>query len=472
VKESGYLNAIFELIGFPFLRIARKFRSMKNTRPFGFGFLVCFLILTFSCGTSGIVTGVGIDGGSAGGGATSGGGTNTGGGMASAGGGFAPGGGVASSGGGVVASGGGVAVAGGGAASGGGVVASGGGVVASGGGNVAAGGGVVASGGGIVAAGGGVVASGGGVVASGGGTTSTGTIDNALVVTHTLPAQLACNQTVSVTVTMRNTGDTTWSEAGNYHLGALDDTDPFTGGNRIYLGPTETVAPGQERTFTITLMAQGAGSFTTDWRMVRDGVAWFGGIATRAVPVACGGTGGGTAAGGGTATGSFYPCVINGQFNMPDHDQRIASRNTALLKTGHVITGNDAIDNAVLMGGPPDGGIWLSGQYHFEIDANGQVIAAASWITVFGTTQYPLTGGVAPNGEIHMGSAVAGLDISGLITNGMISGFVAEAGQSITRGDTIWNMLSLADRTNLRGIWHGNDISYVHGVMSGTWVHL
>lgn len=68
-----------------------------------------------------------------------------------------------------------------------------------------------------------------------------------------------------------------------------------------------------------------------------------------------------------------------------------------------------------------------------------------------------------------MGSP-AGLDISGLISGGTISGHVAEAGMSVTRGDSIWNSMSAIDRNNLRGIWFGDRVEYVHGVMSGTWV--
>jgi hypothetical protein len=292
---------------------------------------------------------------------------------------------------------------------------------------------------------------------TGGGSTGGGSIDQAIVIGHTIPAQLACGQRRNVTVTVRNTGDTTWTAAGNYRLGAVDDQDPlFTSGNRIELGPANSVAPGQEHTFTFELVAPLAGSYVTDWRMVHDGVQWFGAIAASTITVAC------------AANGAFYPCVIDGQFNMPAHEQRIASRNASLLRLGHVITGNDQIDNATLGGGSPDGGIWLSGQFHFEVDANGQ-ITSASWITVFSAVHYPVTGGVYPNGEIHMGSP-AGLDISGLISGGIISGFVAEAGMSITRGDSVWNALSTTDRSNIRGIWHGNDLEYVHGLMSGTWV--
>ncbi len=339
-------------------------------------------------------------------------------------------------------------IGGGGGTGGGGTGGDGTGGGGTGGGSTGGGG----TGGGGTGGGGTGGGAGGGDTGGGAG----GTNDQAAVVVHTLPAQLSCGQATTITVTMRNVGDTTWTAAGEYRLGAVNEQDPFTMGTRIYFGPADSVAPGQEYTFNIPLVAPSAGTHTTDWRMVRDGVHWFGGTAARSVSVAC------------TSTSAFYPCVIDGQFNMPAHEQRIASRNASLLRTGNVITGNDQIDNAVLGGGSPDGGIWLSGQFHFEIDANGQ-ITSASWITVFSAVQYTVTGGVYPNGEIHMGSP-AGLDISGIISGGMISGYVAEAGMSVTRNSSLWNSLSVIDRTNIRGIWHGDDLEYVHGLMSGTWV--
>jgi Ig-like domain from next to BRCA1 gene len=280
--------------------------------------------------------------------------------------------------------------------------------------------------------------------------------DHASVVSHTLPATLGCNQRTTITVTMRNTGDTTWTADNNYRLGAVDDSDPFfTNGNRVTLG-SDSVAPGQEHTFNVDLAGVTAGTFTTDWQMVHDGVQWFGDAATSDVDVAC------------NVVSAFYPCVIDGQFNMPEHEQRIASRNAALIRTGHTVSGNDDVDNAVLGGGAPDGGIWLSGQFHFEVDAGGQIVGAASWITVFSAEHFPVTGGIYANGEIHMGSPV-GVDIAGLVSNATVTGKVAEAGNIVTPGDGVWNALSLTDQSNLQGIQHGNDIEYVHGVMSGSW---
>src|SRR5690606_38527711 len=48
---------------------------------------------------------------------------------------------------------------------------------------------------------------------------------------------------------------------------------------------TGEVRPGQTYTFNFQMTAPGAGSFTTDWRMVRDGVAWFGPTLSKIVNV-------------------------------------------------------------------------------------------------------------------------------------------------------------------------------------------
>lgn len=277
--------------------------------------------------------------------------------------------------------------------------------------------------------------------------------DLAVVVSHTLPSSLACAGATTASVTMRNTGDTTWSSVGNYALAAVNSEDLFVvESDRVAL--SADVPPGGELTFSFPLSAPGPGVFPTRWQMDRGGVHTFGDVAASNVSVAC--------------AGPFrsFPAVIDGTFSMPAHAQRIASRDAALLRTGNVITGNDDVDNAVLGGGSPDGGIWLSGRFHFEIDAGGQN-TAASWISVFSDEHFSVNGGIFPNGEIHMGSP-AGLDISGLFKNGVVTGYVAEGGNAISFEGDVWNRLPMADRNYIRGIWHGTELSFVHGRMSGT----
>lgn len=111
--------------------------------------------------------------------------------------------------------------------------------------------------------------------------------DGAQVVGHTLPDTLVAGQTVQATVTMRNSGTTSWGH-GDFRLGANDDSDPFRDGldGRIYLPPGTTVAPGSDHTFDVTLKAPTQpGQYVTDWRMVHEGVQWFGGVAAKTITV-------------------------------------------------------------------------------------------------------------------------------------------------------------------------------------------
>jgi hypothetical protein len=120
-----------------------------------------------------------------------------------------------------------------------------------------------------------------------------GGTDGAAVVSHTLPTAMECGESRAVSVTMKNTGTSTWSRygaSGGYKLGAVDDSDPFTGNHRVWLPEGVEVAPNGTYTFALTLTAPpSSGTFLTDWRMVHEGVGWFGATAARNVVVACGG---------------------------------------------------------------------------------------------------------------------------------------------------------------------------------------
>jgi endonuclease/exonuclease/phosphatase family metal-dependent hydrolase len=79
--------------------------------------------------------------------------------------------------------------------------------------------------------------------------------------------------TAVVSVTMENTGTTTWDPA-TYSLGAVDN-DLTWGLNRIPLD--SPVAPGHQKVFTFTITAPGAvGVYNFHWRMVQEYVEWFG----------------------------------------------------------------------------------------------------------------------------------------------------------------------------------------------------
>jgi hypothetical protein len=104
-------------------------------------------------------------------------------------------------------------------------------------------------------------------------------IDDAEFVSQDVPNLIAPGQVVQVSITLENTGTSTWTRAAGYKLGAQNpqDNKTWTGGTRIYLDPSETITPGQRKTFTFKITAPSKpGLYPFQWRMVHEGVRWFG----------------------------------------------------------------------------------------------------------------------------------------------------------------------------------------------------
>jgi hypothetical protein len=113
--------------------------------------------------------------------------------------------------------------------------------------------------------------------------------DDAVVISAELPTALDCGASAEARVTVENRGALTWT-ADSHKLGAVDDEDAlFAGGVRVYLPQGASVVPGAQHTFTMTLRAPAglSGSLRTDWRMVHEGVTWFGETAFSDVLVIC-----------------------------------------------------------------------------------------------------------------------------------------------------------------------------------------
>jgi hypothetical protein len=97
--------------------------------------------------------------------------------------------------------------------------------------------------------------------------------NDAVFVTQSVPAIVGPGATASITV--RNTGTTTWSPGANYRLGSQSPQDNTVWGtNRVQL--TGPVAPGQLATFTLSLAQPPAAGATFQWQMVQENVQWFG----------------------------------------------------------------------------------------------------------------------------------------------------------------------------------------------------
>ncbi len=105
-----------------------------------------------------------------------------------------------------------------------------------------------------------------------------GRMNDAAFVSQNVPPQMTTGQTYTVSVTMRNTGDTTWSRTVDHRLGSQNPQDNTVWGmGRVELDPYELVAPGQSRTFSFSVQAPSApGDYSFQWRMVQEQVEWFG----------------------------------------------------------------------------------------------------------------------------------------------------------------------------------------------------
>ena len=102
------------------------------------------------------------------------------------------------------------------------------------------------------------------------------------LVSENIPTTMNAGQSYNVSIVYRNRG-VLWRNDKSFRLGAVGDSDPFTAFNRVNL--TGETRAGQTFTFNFIMTAPPAGSYTTDWQMVRDGVAWFGPIISKTVTV-------------------------------------------------------------------------------------------------------------------------------------------------------------------------------------------
>ncbi len=105
---------------------------------------------------------------------------------------------------------------------------------------------------------------------------------NAEYVSDDFPTNAVQGETHTYHVTFRNKG-VVWSDARNFHLGAVGDSDPFTTTIRQQL--TGEVSVNDTFTFSVQLTFGAAGTYTTDWRMVRDGFTWFGQTFSKTITV-------------------------------------------------------------------------------------------------------------------------------------------------------------------------------------------
>lgn len=96
------------------------------------------------------------------------------------------------------------------------------------------------------------------------------------VVAQSVPTYMEAGASYLVSVTMQNNGDNTWTADDLYRLGSQNPQDNSTWGTGR-VGLPQSVEPGQQVTFDYYVTAPSlAGYYNFQWRMVQDGVEWFG----------------------------------------------------------------------------------------------------------------------------------------------------------------------------------------------------
>ena len=111
---------------------------------------------------------------------------------------------------------------------------------------------------------------------------SLNSVNDASFVSQSVATTMNTNATQNVSVTMKNIGTTTWTAANSYRLGSQNPQDNTTWQvARVLLAGGDSIAPNQSKTFSFTITAPATpGTYHFQWKMVQDGVQWFGGSST------------------------------------------------------------------------------------------------------------------------------------------------------------------------------------------------
>jgi hypothetical protein len=111
----------------------------------------------------------------------------------------------------------------------------------------------------------------------------TGT-QNAQFLSQSVPTSMQAHHTYNVSVTLKNTGDTTWVP-GSYFLGSRNPQDNTTWGkNRVPL--PYAAGPGGQVTFSFTVTAPASsGSYNFQWQLFQSDLSWWIGDVTPNVSV-------------------------------------------------------------------------------------------------------------------------------------------------------------------------------------------
>lgn len=110
-------------------------------------------------------------------------------------------------------------------------------------------------------------------------------IDNGACEVISVPAYVYRGDKFNAVIRVHNTGSTVWDPNTGYKLGSEDPRDNLNWGtNRVNL--PEAISPGGVRDITTTFTAPEApGTYSFTWRMLQEGVQWFGTACAKPITV-------------------------------------------------------------------------------------------------------------------------------------------------------------------------------------------
>jgi YVTN family beta-propeller protein len=111
---------------------------------------------------------------------------------------------------------------------------------------------------------------------------------SAQYVSDTIPTTMTAGQSYPVSVTMRNNGMSTWNSTSKVRLGGVGDGSGDAskfGPTRINIATGTNVAPNASYTFNFIMTAPTAGTYNPKYKMVKEGVTWFGQQLSKTVSV-------------------------------------------------------------------------------------------------------------------------------------------------------------------------------------------
>ncbi|MFZ3589760.1 DUF6531 domain-containing protein [Bacillus sp. DJP31] len=109
---------------------------------------------------------------------------------------------------------------------------------------------------------------------------------DASINSYSIPSTMEASGAYTVQITVRNEGLETWTSAGGYYLGSIEDTDPLTLDTRLPLVSTDSIGPTQTKTYNLSFTgSKNIGSYRTEWGMLKLNVGRLGDTLSREVNV-------------------------------------------------------------------------------------------------------------------------------------------------------------------------------------------